>query len=145
MISFTFHIDNTQGDVLEGPQHGFGGRAVGRAGRIAGIQAGQFFVLLRQVTASHMLQEGQDAQSNREQAGQTCGPVIIFQVHGSQTERFALQAAEAVFHQVFFPVCEHSLLQGEHAFRAVSTIHPPSQTANRFLDGNFVSWTVRLS
>jgi len=126
LVSLTADGDEIQVDILEGPQHRFGGGVVGGSRRITGKQAGQLLAALGQMSASDMLEQSQKAQANREQTRQPGGMAVIFQVHGRQTQRLAFQSAEAVFHQILLTVGENGLLQRELAFRTVGAIDSPA-------------------
>ena len=57
LVSLTADGDEIQVDILEGPQHRFGGGVVGGSRRITGKQAGQLLAALGQISASDMLDQ----------------------------------------------------------------------------------------
>jgi hypothetical protein len=139
MISPATHSDEVEIDILEGPQHGFGGRVVGGPDRIVSIQAGKFFTKLGQMAAGDMLEQGQKTDANRKQARQASGVAIVLQVHRGQAQRLAFQSTETMLHQVFLVVSQDGIWQRESAFRAVGAIDPPSQAADGFLGGLLIA------
>lgn len=139
MISPATHSDEVEIDILEGPQHGFGGRVVGGPDRIVSIQAGKFFTKLGQMAAGDMLEQGQKTDANRKQARQASGVAIVLQVHRGQAQRLAFQSTETMLHQVFLVVSQDGIWQRELAFRAVGAIDPPSQAADGFLGGLLIA------
>lgn len=140
MISLATQSDEVQKDILEGPQHGFGGGVVGGLGRIASIQAGKFFTKLGQMAAGDMLEQGQKADANGKQTRQASGVAIVLQVHRGQAQGLAFQSTETMLDQVFLAVSQDGIWQRESAFRAVGgAIDPPSQAADGFLDGLLIA------
>ena len=64
---------NRQIYTLESLEHGFCRRPIRSPLGVAGVQTGQFFLQICQSLPRSMFNQGQEAQSNREQANQAGG------------------------------------------------------------------------
>ena len=102
--------DDGQMKPLKSSQQGFSRGTLRRPFGIARIQPCQACLLVSQTLAHLELQQGQDAQADREQAHQTSRALVTLHIHGRERERFAFQASKAMLHQVFFTVGQDRLL-----------------------------------
>src|SRR5437899_7762844 len=104
--------DQGQVDALQGSQQGFSSWTAGGALGIARIQSWQNGFCSSQVLAHTELQQGQNAQANRQQANEASRTLVTLQIHGCQRQRFAFEPSKATLHQVFFAVGQDRLLKG---------------------------------
>src|SRR5216684_880732 len=135
--------DERQMNPLKSSQQRFSCGTLRRPFGIARIQPCQVFLLVSQPLAHLELQQGQDAQADREQAHQTSRALGTLDIHGRERERFAFQASKAMLHQVFFTVGQDRLLQGQPRCGVIGDIDAPSQAARRSRDLRFIDGRVQ--
>ena len=121
--------DDGQMKPVKSSQQGFSRGTLRRPFGIARIQTCQGLLLVSQMVTHLELQQGQDAQTDGEQAHQTRGTLLTLHIHRREREGLAFQATKPVLHQVFFAVRQDRLLQGQPLCGMIGNIHSPSQAA----------------
>lgn len=77
-IGMSTYGDEVHENILERLQHRFRGGTIGGPRMVASMRSTQLFILLGQMAASDIFQQGQYAQTDREQACQSSGAPVIF-------------------------------------------------------------------
>src|SRR5258708_16201701 len=117
--------DQGQGNLLEGLKQPLRG-GMGRCSLgITRIQPRQGRAFLGQLTTHHKLQQGQDAQRQRQQPHQARSMVVALNIHGRERQRMSLQAAEVALHQLLVPVGLDCLGQRESVSSLVPRVPAP--------------------
>ena len=120
-----------KGDLLEGGQQEFGGGVPGGAGGIARIEAGQRALLLGQAHAGGIVERGEDAQGDGQEADQAGDMVVTLQVEGREREGAAFEAAEAALDQILLAIGQDGLGQREGGDGGIGGIDAPALTPAR--------------
>ncbi len=119
-----------QGNLLEGRQQEFGSGMPGGAGGIARIEAGQRPLLLVQARTGGIVERGEDAQGDGQEADQAGDMVVALQVEGREREGAPFEAAEAALDQVLLTIGQHSLGRREGGGGGVGGVDTPAQAAH---------------
>ena len=131
--------EDRQRELLKGLQQPFGGRPLGGALRLSGVQAAQFLARRSQLTVHAVFGHRQQPRRQGQQPDQPQGVVVPVQVERDEGQPVSLEPPKEVFDDVFHAIGQHGLGEGQFRNRRLGQVDPPAQQPLGLLDGRRVT------
>lgn len=107
------------------------------------VQAVKFFASALQGLTNLCLDQSEDTQGQRQEAGQAGNLVIVADIERADAERTVFEQVEGVFHNGCVTIMTDRLAERHLFFRQIGDQNPPAQTILLGTDGLMVALYMR--